>query len=90
MHTCTCLIVTKVEENLPDYKTLVREKFENMLDLEPADRADIVDVIKSFLKNTNKTIRPKIRMQVKMRHCVFDGKKGAYEGIDPLKYYRNY
>lgn len=51
-------IATKVEENLPDYKTQVREKFENMPDLEPADRADIVDVIKSFLKNTNKTTCP--------------------------------
>lgn len=48
----------KVEENLPDYKTQVREKFENMPDLEPADRADIVDVIKLFLKNTNKTTCP--------------------------------
>lgn len=43
-----------IEETLPDYKYLVREKFENTPDLDATDRADIVDVIKTFVKNTDK------------------------------------
>lgn len=43
-----------IEDTLPDYKNLVREKFKNTPDLDAGDRADIVDVIKTFIKDTDK------------------------------------
>lgn len=43
---------------LPDYKTQIREKYENQPDLEPAYRADIVVVIKAFLENTDTNTCP--------------------------------
>ncbi len=39
---------SEIAESLPDYKDQIREKFENMPDMDPSDRADIVDVIKAF------------------------------------------